>query len=44
MKGLGVPKIGKEIKFEGVWDELELKTGFETVCIILFALFVFNSS
>ena len=29
MKGLRVTKIVKEIKFEGVWDELESKNGFQ---------------
>ena len=29
MKGLRVTKIVKEIKFEGVWDELESKNGFK---------------
>ena len=28
MKGLRVTKIVKEIKFEGVWGELEPKKGF----------------
>ena len=29
VKGLRVAKAVKEIKFEGVWNELELKTSFE---------------
>ena len=29
MKGIRVTKIVKEIKFEGVWGELESKTGFQ---------------
>ena len=29
MKGLRVIKIVKEIKCEGVWGELESKTGFQ---------------
>ena len=29
MKGLGVTKIVKEIKFEGVWGELESRRGFQ---------------
>ena len=32
MKGSGVTKIVKEIKYEGVWDELEAKKVFpETI-------------
>ena len=30
MKGLRVTKIVKEIKFEGVWGELESRRGFQT--------------
>ena len=29
MKGLRVTKIVKEVKFNGVWGELESKKGFE---------------
>ena len=29
VKSLGVTKIVKEIKFEGVWDKLESKNGFK---------------
>ena len=43
MKGLSVTKFGKEIKFEGVWRELESKTGFQrqsvTECLRLTLVF-----
>ena len=48
MKGLQVTKIVKEIKFAGVWDKIESKTGFQrqsvTKYLRLTVVFTCNSA
>ena len=48
MKGFSVTKIVKEIKFEGIWGDLEFKKGFQgqsvTKYMRLTLVFMLNSS